>query len=268
MHPLADSLARLDGRVHTARVGRPEGWLDIDAVAGDRDRFLAAMEYAAAGYDTARMDIKGNRFLEIWTWLVATPAAATILLDRRLPDIAAANLAVHPQPFGEIAPVALRSPRFWCLPVDPAAGHADATVVEDERALVLELNAMLARRHLPALVAATNAHCRRGQRALWRSATDQLIGAFTRAGAALEREDDAVALARIAGEGETPMRTEVRIRRFELDGLPSHTMHLRDGCCLYYRVNGRPPNCSNCPLIDEERRVELLAAELQAVAEA
>jgi hypothetical protein len=64
------------------------------------------------------------------------------------------------------------------------------------------------------------------------------------------------------------MRAQVRIERFELEGLPPYTMHLRDGCCLYYRVDGRPPHCSNCPLVDDEHRVELLAAELRAVYEA
>jgi hypothetical protein len=106
------------------------------------------------------------------------------------------------------------------------------------------------------------------RRALWRGATDQLVGAFTRAGAALGCEADALALARIAGDGEKPLRAEVRIERFELEDLPPYTMHLRDGCCLYYRVDGRPPNCSNCPLVDDERRVELLAAELRAVYDA
>lgn len=263
VHPLDDSLARLGGRVHAARRGAPDGWLSVDDVRGHA--YAEVLDIAAAGYDTSRSDIRGNRMLEIWTWLVTTPAAATLVLDRRLPDISAGNLSVVPGLWVDPVPVALRSGRFWCLPDDAAADHPDATVLPDERALVLELNAMLRERHLPALIETIAERSRRGRRALWRSATDQLVGAFTRAGAALDAEAEAIALARIAGDGERPMRAEVRIERFELDGMAPHTMHLRDGCCLYYRVNGRPPNCSNCPLVDADRRVELLTAELRAV---
>ena len=266
MHPLDDSLARLGGRVHAARLAAPDGWLSLDDVCGEA--YADVLDTAAAGYDTTRSDIRGNRLLEIWTWLVATPAAATVLLDRRLPDVCAENVLVVPGLWVDPAPVALRSGRFWCLPDDDAADHPDAIVVADERALVLQLNAMLRERHLETLIEVVAERSRRGRRALWRGATDQLVGAFTRAGAALDREADAMALARIAGAGERPMRAEVRIERFELDDLPPYTMHLRDGCCLYYRVRGRPPNCSNCPLIDDERRVELLAAELRAVSDA
>jgi hypothetical protein len=206
--------------------------------------------------------------LEIWTWLVATPAAGTLLLDRRLPDISAANVTVVPGLWADPAPVALRSGRFWCLPDDAAADHSDATVVPDERALVLELNAMLRERHLPELIETIAQRSRRGRGALWRSATDQLVGAFTRAGGELGCDADAQALARIAGDGAPPMRAEVRIERFELGDLPPYTMHLRDGCCLYYCVDGRPPHCSNCPLVDDDRRVQLLTAELRAVYDA
>jgi hypothetical protein len=261
VHPLDDSLARLGGRVHTARRGAPEGWLSLGAVCGEA--YAEVVDVAAAGYATRRSDIRGNRMLEIWTWLVATPAAGTLLLDRRLPDVGAENVTVVPGLWVDPAPVALRSGRFWCLPGDAAADHPDATVVADERALVLELNAMLRERHLAELIETIAVRSRRGRRALWRGATDQLVGAFTRAGAALGCDADALALARIAGDGEKPLRAEVRIERFELEGLPPYTMHLRDGCCLYYRVDGRPPNCSNCPLVDDERRVELLAAELR-----
>jgi hypothetical protein len=263
VHPLDDSLARLGGRVHAARLDQPDGWLTLANVCGDA--YADVLTVASAGYETNRSDIRGNRMLEIWTWLVATPAAATLLLDRRLPDVCAGNVTVVPGLWVDPAPVALRSGRFWCLPDDAAADHPDATVLPDERALVLELNAMLRERHLPELIETIAQRSRRGRRALWRSATDMLVGAFTRAGTALDREPDALELARIAGDGEKPLRAEVRIERFELDGLPPHTMHLRDGCCLYYRVDGRPPNCSNCPLVDDERRVELLTAELTAV---
>jgi hypothetical protein len=252
--------------VHSARLATPEGWLSPHDVCGDA--YADVVDVAAAGYDTARSDIRGNRLLEIWTWLMATPAAATLLLDRRLPDVGADNVTVVPGLWVDPAPVALRSGRFWCLPGDAAVDHPDATIVGVERALVLELHAMLRERHLPELIETIAVRSRRGRRALWRGATDQLVGAFTRAGTALGCEADALALARIAGDGERPMRAPVRIERFELDDLPPYTMHLRDGCCLYYRVDGRPPHCSNCPLVDDDRRVQLLTAELRAVYDA
>jgi hypothetical protein len=266
LHPLDDTLARLGGRVHAARLDAPDGWLTMDDVRGDA--YDDVVDIAAAGYDTNRGDIRGNRMVEIWTWLVATPAVAALLVDRRLPDVGADNLSVAPGLWSDPAPVALRRGRFWCLPGDPAADHPDATVLPDVRALVLELNAMLRERHLPALIETVAVRSRRPRRALWRGATDQLVGSFTRAGAALGCEDDALALARIAGDGEPPMRTRVRIERFELADRPPQTLHLREGCCLYYRVDSRPPNCSNCPLVDDAERVALLAAELRAMEDA
>jgi hypothetical protein len=249
VHPLAASLARLGGRVHAARLAPPAGWVSRDDVLGSDALLHAVAEVATSGYDTDRPDILGTRLLEIWVWLVATPAAATILLDRRLPDLSAANVVLCPGLWADPAPVGLRSGRFWCLPADPAAAHPDATVVADERALVLELNATLRARHLAPLVDAIAERSRRGRRALWRSATDQLVGAFARAGEAAGALEEGCRLARLAAEGEPPMRGRGRFDRPR--GYP---MHVRDGCCLYYRLPDGP-HCLNCPLLDEGERM-------------
>jgi hypothetical protein len=254
VHPLAASLARLGGRVHAARLAPPAAWLSRDELLGCAAQLDAVAAVATGGYDTDRPDILGTRFLEIWTWLVATPAAATVLLDRRLPDVSAASVVLCPGLWADPAPVGLRSARFWCLPADPAARHPDATVVADERALALELNAALRERHLAPLIDAVAERSRRARRALWRSATDQLVGAFARAGEAMGAHEEGCRLARLAAGGEPPMRGSGRIDR--LSGYP---LHVRDGCCLSYRLPDGP-HCLSCPLLDEAERALRVAA--------
>jgi len=237
-----------------ARLGVPPGWLGRDDLLASRPTLDAVMEVATSGYDTDRLDILATRFVEIWTWLIATPAAASVLLARRLPDVSAANLAVHPGLWADPAPVALRAPRFWCLPADPAAGHPDATVVADDAALALALNATLRERHLAPLIETVAGFSLRGRRALWRSATDQLVGAFVRAGEATGNAEEGCRLARLAAAGDPPMHGQARIDRH--GGQP---VHVRDGCCLYYRLPDGP-HCLNCPLLDADERARRLAA--------
>jgi hypothetical protein len=248
-------LARLGGRVHAARLRPPRSWVSRDDLLTSDALLAEVAAVATTGYATDRADILGTRFLEIWTWLVATPAAATVLLDRRLPDLSAANVAVAPGLWADPAPVGLRTGRFWCLPGDVAAGHPDATVVADEGALARELNATLRDRHLAPLVEAVADRSRRGRRALWRSATDQLVGAFARAGEAMGDAEQGYRLAQLVAAGEPPMRSKARIDRHV-----GYALHVRDGCCLSYRLPDSD-HCVNCPLLGEDERARRLLAD-------
>jgi hypothetical protein len=262
--PLAETFAAVPAPAYGAHTGPPPAgdWLDVAALTGDAGGLERLMAVAAAGYDTDRRDIKGIRLVELWTWVVAAPAAASVLLARRLPDLAAANLRLNAALFDVPGPVALRAPRFWCLPDDADADHPDATVVADERALLAELNAALAARHLAPLIASVSAMTGRGPRALWRGAADRVVDAFTWTGEQLGRVDEAAGLARLAVDAEPPLRARARMRVYAFAGLAPHTLHLRDGCCLYYRLPDGP-KCVNCPLLDDSERAARLEADLR-----
>ncbi|MDQ3607745.1 MAG: hypothetical protein M3459_02420 [Actinomycetota bacterium] len=67
------------------------GWLPADRLARNPDRLRAALERAGASLGTARVDIGATRLCEVWTWNLAAPAAAALLIDARLPDLRAGN---------------------------------------------------------------------------------------------------------------------------------------------------------------------------------
>ncbi len=146
--------------------------------------------------------------------------------------------------------------RFGCLAADAAAEHPDAVVAADERTLVLELNAMLRERHLAPLIETVADRSRRARRALWRSATDQLVGAFLRAGRGVRSTRGGLP----AGRRSWPAASRRCVLDVRIDRHAGHPMHVRDGCCLYYRLPDGP-HCLSCPLLDEAERARRVAAE-------
>jgi hypothetical protein len=177
-----------------------------------------------------------------------------LLGDSRLPDLSAANTRVWidddpPEGIG----TALRRPAFHALPTDPDASHADATPARDEAALVDRLQRVLERDHLTPLVEAVNRATKRPRRALWRSATDRLAAALVWVGQLSGNEQRACALAREAVAGAPPMNGRAELRTLTA-GEQQMLLHVREGCCLYYRIPGNP-KCFACPLLgDDERR--------------
>jgi hypothetical protein len=192
-------------------------WVTAAELAGPRLREALAVCGASLGTD--RLDIQGQRLVEIVTWLLAEPIATALIDGTPLPDL-------HPDAveflIGEEA--SLRR-----LNANTFDGAAD-TLIEA---------------HLTPLIRAVNAATRRPETALRRAVKDRTDGA-------------------IAWIAETSGR---RSRAFELlDGraelrvLDLHThellVHVRKGCCMYYRT---PANakCIGCPLLGEEERRRL-----------
>ncbi|HEY8581807.1 MAG TPA: IucA/IucC family C-terminal-domain containing protein [Capillimicrobium sp.] len=229
----------------SAQLGAPSGpgWVGADEGCRDEALLESMLDGVADLYLTDRRDIMAARVLEVWAFNVASPAAAALLTARRLPDVRAANVVMDPV----TGSVALRRPTFLCLPGDPAAGHPDARVVPDDAALVAELRRALADEHLAPLVETLNRMTRRPARALWRGAADRVVGAFEWAGQQLDCLDDAYGLATACLRG-APGPLSARVELVEAaDGTVGH---VRDGCCLYWRVpactDGEP--CPTCPL--------------------
>jgi Ferric iron reductase FhuF-like transporter/FhuF 2Fe-2S C-terminal domain len=252
--PLAETLAPLaELGVETSLEAREgDGWVAAERLAHDPGSALAEIR-AALGVD--RDDVCAAQLVELWTWLVAAPAAAGLVTGARLPDVSSGNVLLRAK--GGLADwrVGLRRPRFHALPGDPDARHPDALSAADEQELLGRLGAMLVDAHLAPLVETLNRLGRRPERALWRGAADRVAGAFLWLGEQLGARERGRALARGALRSVPQLEAKVRVQRVN-----GTEVHLRHGCCLYYRVPGAP-KCIGCPLVTEAERVRRVLDE-------
>ena len=186
----------------------------------------AALEMCGTSLGTDRPDIQGQRLVEVVTWCLALPAAAALLDGDDLPDLSTGNVLVWigDQPPGGIG-IALR--------------RGDASPGAD-------LDDLLAA-HLAPLVDAVNATTKRPSNALWRSSRDRVAGAIVWVGEMTGRRERARAL--LDGRAE--------VRMLDL-GTHDMLLHVREGCCLYYRIP-TGAKCFSCPLLDDEDRRRLAA---------
>jgi Ferric iron reductase FhuF-like transporter/FhuF 2Fe-2S C-terminal domain len=258
--PLADTLEPLAGLGVVTHLGAREGdgWIAADRLAGDPGALGEALDEIGAALGTDRRDVCAAQLMELWTWLVAAPAAAGIVAGPRLPDVSAGNVLVRPR--GGLADwrVGLRSPRFHALPGDPQAGHSDAAEpATDEHELLDRLRAMLVHAHLAPLVTALNRLGQRPERALWRSAADRVAGAFLWIGEQLGARERSYELARSAVGTAPPLGARVRTQQVGSGDEETH-VHLRAGCCLYYRAPGAV-KCIGCPLVTDAERSRRVA---------
>jgi Ferric iron reductase FhuF-like transporter/FhuF 2Fe-2S C-terminal domain len=257
--PLADTLEPLAGLGVVTHLGANEeedGWIPADRLARDPEALAAALGEIGTALGTDRPDVCAAQLMELWTWLIAAPAAAGIVAGPRLPDVSAGNVLVRPR--GGLADwrAGLRSTRFHALRDDPEAGHSDAAEpASDEHELLDRLRAMLVQAHLAPLVTALNRIGRRPERALWRGAADRVAGAFLWLGEQLGARERGRALARGAVRSVPQLEAKVRVQRVN-----GTEVHLRHGCCLYYRVPGAP-KCIGCPLVTEAERVRRVLDE-------
>ncbi|MEM9955421.1 MAG: hypothetical protein AAF846_27715 [Chloroflexota bacterium] len=80
-------------------------------------------------------------FVSDYIWIVSSVAIGTYLLEHRIPDLSAENMALKlnddlcSQTAEQIS-VRFLSGRFSCLPDDPCADHPDAIVLPDKKALL------------------------------------------------------------------------------------------------------------------------------------
>jgi hypothetical protein len=259
--PLAHTLVPLSDLGIETRLGarEGEGWVAAGRLVNDGDELRAALAQIAAELGTDREDVCASQLIETWTALVAAVAAAGLVAGARLPDVSAGNLLLRPQ--GGLAEwrVGLRRPRFHALPGDPDARHPDALPASDERELLHRLGAMLVNAHLAPLVGTLNRLGRRPERALWRGAADRVAGAFLWIGEQLGARERSRALVRGVAESAPELRAKVRIQRVAGGAEETH-VHLRHGCCIYYRVPGAP-KCIGCPLVTDAERIRRVAAE-------
>ncbi|HWM40751.1 MAG TPA: (2Fe-2S)-binding protein [Streptomyces sp.] len=244
--------------------GAPEsgaGWVRATRLAeggGVLDSFLAwDEEQVRRDYGRQpRPDVVASFGLHRYAWPVCLLVTIPWFLHRRVPRVPVEAVSFQ-RTLGELS---VRIEEFACLPGDPARDSPGARVVPDEEALRAEVRAAVAE-HLTPVLDGFRLRMRRGRRALWGMATDEITEGLWYLGHLLGEEKRAM---REAGEllpgGTTPYVQGAAFR--ELTGNRGELLSTRDraSCCLYYTL--RPEDtCVTCPRTCDAERIARLSTD-------
>lgn len=282
--PLAGTLGRLAALdpYLTAGIGQPTGadWHRLDGVVagGQVDRWLADLMAQHGGQSNV-----AGAYLGAWlAGAVLTVPVAALVLERRVPVLAAGDVWVHRHPEGWFDRIALRAPAVAVLAGDAAGGHADSRVLPDEAGL-LEAFAEQLVATLEPLLGAVRARARYGLRGLWGAVADDLTGTALWA-AELAGRDQAEQRAHGADPGQawrvgTALTDRVATRVPQLRARPrlfpvswsrgKALAQVKGTCCLYFRTYDGVPDpsgegyCTTCPFREDESRRRRLRDHLE-----
>ncbi|WP_406063447.1 (2Fe-2S)-binding protein [Streptomyces sp. NBC_01077] len=257
---------RIEEHVRDERLPRGAGWVGADELAAggpDLDAFLAwDNAQVLRDYGTqARPDVVAGFGLHRYAWPACLLVTVPWFLDRRVPRLPARNVSFQ----RTLGRMAVRVEEFACLPGDPAAALPGARVVADEDALRAEVRASLAE-HFEAILDGFGSRMRRGRRALWGMATDEIVEGLWYVGALFGEERRAMDELDLLMPGTVkPYKPYAGAAGFrELpgaegpDGAPRATRD-RATCCFFYTL--RPEDtCLTCPRTCDAERVRRLAA--------
>jgi hypothetical protein len=270
--PVAASYARL-GEVFSGlrieeldqdeRAPRGGGWVGADELAAGGaalDAFLAwdnAQVLRDYGQQ-ARPDVVASFGLHRYAWPACLLVTVPWFLHRRVPRMPVGNVAFQ----RALGRMTVRVEEFACLPGDPAAALPGARVVPDEEALRAEVRASLAE-HFEAVLAGFGPRMRRGRRALWGMATDEIVEGLWYIAALLGEEERGMRELELLMPGTAkPYAGAAGFRRLagsvDADGATRSTRD-RATCCFFYTL--RPEDtCLTCPRTCDAERVRRLAA--------
>ncbi|GAA2965673.1 (2Fe-2S)-binding protein [Streptomyces enissocaesilis] len=273
--PVAVSYARLTEvfsglRVTELRDGerapRGDGWVGAAELAagGDAlDTFLAwdnAQVLRDYGQQ-ARPDVIASFGLHRYAWPACLLVTVPWFLDRRVPRVPVEDVAFQ----RSLGRMTVRVREFACLPDDPAAALPGARVVPDEEALRGEVREAVAE-HLGPVLDGFGPRMRRGKRALWGMATDEIVEGLWYIAHLLGEERRAMReLEELLPGTAKPYAGTAGFR--ELTGPDDEPLPTRDraSCCLFYTL--RPEDtCVTCPRTCDAERVRKLSEEAAATA--
>ncbi|MFJ3586884.1 (2Fe-2S)-binding protein [Streptomyces sp. NPDC090127] len=242
---------------------RGAGWVGADELAAGGaalDAFLA-WDNAQVLRDygrQARPDVIASFGLHRYAWPACLLVTVPWFLHRRVPRLPARNVAFQ----RALGRMAVRIEEFTCLPGDPAAELPGARVVPDEEALRAEVRDALAE-HFESILAGFGPRMRRGKRALWGMATDEIVEGLWYISALLGEEERGMAELELLMPGTAkPYAGAASFRALpgaeEPDGTPRATRD-RATCCFFYTL--RPEDtCLTCPRTCDADRVRRLTA--------
>ena len=263
---LTEVFPSLDVTETTARESLPkgDGWVRASELAAGGpalDAFLSwdeeqiLRDYGQPG----RPDVIASFGLHRYAWPACLLVTIPWFLQRRVPRVPVEAVAFQ----RSLGRLAVHVEEFACLPDDPAAAAPGARVVPDEEALRTEVRAAVAE-HLTPVLEGFRPRMRRGARALWGMATDEITEGLWYLGHLLGEEPRAMAEAQRLLPGRlTPFTRGAAFR--ELSGPDGERLTTRDraSCCLFYTL--RPADtCVTCPRTCDTERVERMTAATRA----
>ncbi|MFI1980506.1 (2Fe-2S)-binding protein [Streptomyces wedmorensis] len=273
--PVAASYARLAEAFSGLRIEEPArgerlprgaGWVGADELAAGGpalDAFLAwDNAQVLRDYGTqARPDVVASFGLHRYAWPACLLVTVPWFLHRRVPRLPARNVAFQ----RALGRMSVRVDEFACLPGDPAAALPGARVVADEEALRAEVRASLAE-HFEEVLGGFGSRMKRGRRALWGMATDEIVEGLWYVAALLGEERRAMTELDLLMPGTAkpykPYAGAAGFRELagaeDADGTPRATRD-RATCCFFYTL--RPEDtCLTCPRTCDAERVRRLTA--------
>ncbi|MGW8361713.1 (2Fe-2S)-binding protein [Streptomyces wedmorensis] len=273
--PVAASYARLAEAFSGLRIEEPArgerlprgaGWVGADELAAGGpalDAFLAwDNAQVLRDYGTqARPDVVASFGLHRYAWPACLLVTVPWFLHRRVPRLPAGNVAFQ----RALGRMSVRVDEFACLPGDPAATLPGARVVADEEALRAEVRASLAE-HFEEVLGGFGPRMKRGRRALWGMATDEIVEGLWYVAALLGEERRAMTELDLLMPGTAkpykPYAGAAGFRELagaeDADGTPRATRD-RATCCFFYTL--RPEDtCLTCPRTCDAERVRRLTA--------
>ncbi|MCA9880730.1 MAG: hypothetical protein KC442_23195, partial [Thermomicrobiales bacterium] len=237
--PLAQTFERVRAANPYAQVqiGPPAGqpiWPLADLLEPEspaRDDHFAIM---ARQYKTDDPEVLVRAYFGNLVYAMASVTVGPYVVDRRVPLLDLADLRVMVGEWGTPVALVLPGTRFWCLPDDPAANHADAVPVADASTLRRLLRDHLVQVCAP-LIAALRPRARIGARALWIAAAEAcagiLIDALPSGTSEAEAQD---ALQALVGAPDTPLRARPEIIMLT-SGTSQQLSLLGNDCCVNFR---------------------------------
>jgi hypothetical protein len=239
---------------------RGAGWVGAEELAAGGaalDAFLA-WDHAQVLRDYGqqpRSDVVASFGLHRYAWPACLLVTVPWFLHRRVPRIPVEDVTFQ-RALGRLT---VRVREFVCLPDDPAAALPGARVVPDEAALRAEVLTAVAD-HIGPVLDGFGPRMRRGRRALWGMATDEIVEGLWYIAHLLGEERRAMAELEALLPGTTkPYVGSAGFR--ELTGPDGESLPTRDraSCCLFYTL--RPEDtCVTCPRTCDTDRVRKLAA--------
>ena len=267
-HPLAETGTVVDelNQWLDVRVGWPDdstGWIrcadvDVDVIA-DWEARIDPRVLQMYGR-THPMTVSGFA-LDWYASLPGVIGGACFRQARRVPRLDRSSLAFrcHPEEQYPDA-VALLDPRFWCLPSDPDAEHADASVVGSEAALAAVLRGEL-RAHADDFLAGYAGGAKLARRHLIGAFFDGLdTGVWYGGSSEVQAAPEVLRCGALVLPGSTPEFTDgSTIYRLTDSRGREHLSRRRMGCCYYYKVTESGEACATCPRVSDAERVERYA---------
>ncbi|MFE1793041.1 (2Fe-2S)-binding protein [Streptomyces sp. NPDC059525] len=271
--PAGSPVARAYGRLTAAYPGlrirehgaseplpRGAGWVGAHELAAGGEALDAHLAWDAAQVvrdygRPARPDVVAGFGLYRYAWPFCLLITVPWFLERRVPRLPVDRVAFHRTE----GLMAVRVEEFACLPGDPAAALPGARTVAGEAELREEVRQAVAG-HLGPLLEGFGPRMRRGSRALWATATDEVVEGLWYLGGLLGEERRAVRELQLLLPGAlAPYPGGARFRTLAGPGGTELTTRDRAGCCFFYTV--RPDDtCTTCPRTRDAERVARLAA--------